>query len=253
MSTATYVQRLRVTFSKQGATRYISHLDMARTWERALNRAKMPVTYSQGFNRHPKIQFATATPLGMTSECELMDVWLDERVPPAQAHAMMMSRMAPGIEVLQVVEVPLRGAALQTLTRETVYEAVIPADILPLATLQERVAEFLAAESVWRERQVKRRVKKYDLRPLVLGLEVVEANTAVDDPTNPDHDPRLIMHLRLEPGHTGRPDELLLALGAEPLDVRMHRLSMSLAPEPALTDTDNHDLPEAPAESEPHG
>ncbi|MCA9981214.1 MAG: TIGR03936 family radical SAM-associated protein, partial [Anaerolineales bacterium] len=102
MSTATYVQRLRVTFSKTGPTRFISHLDIARTWERALNRAKIPVTYSQGFNPRPKMQFATATPLGMTSECELMDVWLDEALDTAVAHEMMMQRMAPGIEVLAV-------------------------------------------------------------------------------------------------------------------------------------------------------
>ncbi len=224
MTTATYVQRLRVTFSKKGATRYISHLDMARTWERALNRAKMPVTYSQGFNRHPKIQFATATPLGMTSECELMDVWLDETVAPAVAQEMMMSRMAPGIAVLDVQEVSLKGAALQTLTRETVYEAVIPAEVLSAETLAERVAEFLAVEQVWRERHVKRKVKRYDLRSLVLGLTVVDTPTAVDDP-------QLIMHLMLEPGRTGRPDEVLLALGADPLDVRMHRTTMTLADE----------------------
>ena len=224
MSTATYVQRLRVTFSKTGPTRFISHLDIARTWERALNRAKIPVTYSQGFNRRPKMQFATATPLGMTSECELMDVWLDEALDTAVAHEMMMQRMAPGIEVLAVQEVPLQGDTLQTLTRETVYEAIIPAETMSAEVLRERVAALLAADTLLRERMVKRKVKSYDLRPLILDLQLVETDTAVEDL-------RLIMHLMLEPGRTGRPDEVLLALGADPLDVRMHRTAMMLADE----------------------
>lgn len=224
MSTPTYVQRLRVTFSKTGPTRFISHLDIARTWERALNRAKIPVTYSQGFNRRPKMQFATATPLGMTSECEMMDVWLDEALDTAVAHEMMMQRMAPGIEVLAVQEVPLQGDTLQTLTRETVYEAVIPAETMSAEMLRERVAELLAADTLLRERTVKRKVKSYDLRPLILDLQLVETDTAVEDL-------RLIMHLMLEPGRTGRPDEVLLALGADPLDVRMHRTAMMLADE----------------------
>ena len=224
MSTPTYVQRLRVTFSKTGPTRFISHLDIARTWERALNRAKIPVTYSQGFNRRPKMQFATATPLGMTSECELMDVWLDEALDTAVAHEMMMQRMAPGIEVLAVQEVPLQGDTLQTLTRETVYEAIIPAETMSAEVLRERVAALLAADTLLRERTVKRKVKSYDLRPLILDLQLVETDTAVEDL-------RLIMHLMLEPGRTGRPDEVLLALGADPLDVRMHRTAMTLADE----------------------
>ena len=224
MSTPTYVQRLRITFSKTGPTRFISHLDIARTWERALNRAKIPVTYSQGFNRRPKMQFATATPLGMTSECEMMDVWLDEVLDTAVAHDMMMQRMAPGIAVLDVQDVPLHGDTLQTLTRETVYEAVIPADTMSAEVLREQVAALLAADELLRARTVKRKVKSYDLRPLILDLKLVETDTAVDEL-------RLIMHLMLEPGRTGRPDEILLALGADPLDVRMHRTAMTLADE----------------------
>ena len=47
-------QRLRLTFSKDGPARFISHLDLARALERALNRAALPVAYTQGFNRRPR-------------------------------------------------------------------------------------------------------------------------------------------------------------------------------------------------------
>lgn len=221
---ATYVQRLRITFSKTGPTRFIGHLDVARTWERALNRAKLPVTYSQGFNRRPKIQFATATPLGTTSSCELLDVWFDERLDPAEAHEKMMSRMAPGIAIISVEEVPLSGAALQMLTRETTYEATIAADLISYEKLSVRVQEMLAADSLPRERYVKRKRKQYDLRPLILDL------TTKPSPTEEEAS-QLIMKLVLEPSKTGRPDEVLAEIGVDPLDVRVHRTEMVLADE----------------------
>ncbi len=122
---ATYVQRLRFTFRKFGPTRYIGHLDLARTLERALNRANMPVTYSQGFNRRPRLAMATALPLGYTSDCELADIWLDERVEPEAAQQQMMSRMAPGLEIVRVEEVPTDAPSLQSLTTESTYTATL--------------------------------------------------------------------------------------------------------------------------------
>ncbi|MCB0033418.1 MAG: TIGR03936 family radical SAM-associated protein [Anaerolineales bacterium] len=221
---ATYVQRLRITFSKTGPTRFIGHLDVARTWERALNRAKLPVTYSQGFNRRPKIQFATATPLGTTSSCELLDVWFDERLDPAEAQAKMMSRMAPGIAVVSVAEVPISGSALQVLTRETTYEATIAADLISYDQLSERIEAMLAAEALPRERYVKRKRKQYDLRPLIIDLT---AEPSIEE----EEASQLTMKLVLEPSKTGRPDEVLAEIGVDPLDVRVHRTEMVLAEE----------------------
>ena len=42
------VQRLRLIFSQQGVLRYVGHLDLVRTWERALRRASVPLAYSEG-------------------------------------------------------------------------------------------------------------------------------------------------------------------------------------------------------------
>lgn len=64
MSDETPVQRLRFAYAKGEALRYISHLDLARTWERAFRRAGLPVAYSQGFNPKPRFQIAAALPWG---------------------------------------------------------------------------------------------------------------------------------------------------------------------------------------------
>jgi radical SAM-linked protein len=102
----TYVQRLRLTFSKVGPTRFIGHLDLARTLERVLNRANIPVTYTQGFNRRPRMQMAAALPLGFTSECEMVDILLDEQMEPTAVQQQLLAKMAPGIILHKVEEVP---------------------------------------------------------------------------------------------------------------------------------------------------
>ena len=61
------VQRLRMQFSKVGPTRFIGHLDLARTLERSSNRARLPMAYTLGFNKRMRLQLAPALPLGFTS------------------------------------------------------------------------------------------------------------------------------------------------------------------------------------------
>ncbi len=248
---ANYVQRLRLTFSKGGAARYIGHLDLARALERALNRARIPVAYTQGFNRRPRMQMAAALPLGYTSEYELADILLRERMEPEEMRQRLMSRMAPGIDVYRAAEVPTTGASLQALTLESSYLAT-PLDPVDTAVLQQRITEIMAADSLIRERTRKGKTKAYDLRPLIYELRLEEnpqisqisqnpqitqmaqisQDLIPDNPRQPRQTrPAIFMRLSLQPSKTGRPDEVLMALGLDPLDTWIHRLEIVLREE----------------------
>lgn len=213
---ANYVQRLRFRFSKIGQTRFISHLDVARALERALNRSRIPLAYTQGYNPRPRMQFASALPLGFTSDSELADIWLEEEMDPEQARRQLAEKMPPGLVLHEMWEVPLSAPAMQASTVEATYVAEIEA--ASGAALKRRLREFKSAESVARER----RGKEYDLRPLVLDLELGEGE---DDAL------LLKMRLTLLPGKTGRPDEVLDQLGLDPLGQRVHRTEIVLEEE----------------------
>ncbi len=217
---ANYVQRLRIQFSKIGQTRYTGHLDLARTLERAFNRARLPISYSQGFNKRPRMQLATALPLGFTSECELVDIWLQESVDPAAAQAQIAARMAPGIVIHAITEVPLAEPPLQNRTVDATYVVTL-LDPIDETELAQRVAELLAAPALPRTR----RDKTYDLRPLVHELSIGK---------NSDGWLQLTMRLALLPAQTGRPDEVALALGLDPLSLRVHRTHISLETDSVL-------------------
>ena len=168
--------RLRITFGKHGPARWTGHLDVNRTWERALNRAKIPMAYTQGFNRRPRMQFASALSLGYTSRCEVVDLWLTEPMEPEQAKRQLVAKMAPGIEIVAAWEVPVKQAALPTLAIEAKYTAQLTFVDIDTVTLQQRVDELLAKDEVqWEKAGRKNRGKFYDMRPLIFDLQVEDA------------------------------------------------------------------------------
>lgn len=215
---ANYVQRFRLTFSKVGPTRYIGHLDLARTIERSLNRAHIPLAYTQGYNPRPRMQLASALPLGFTSEGELADIWLLEKVDPDLMLQKLKDKLAPGIVIHKVEEIDLRAPALQNMTEAAAY-IVSFSESINRTELTERVTALLNEPVIMRARHS----KQYDLKSLIHSLSVGEDESG---------DPALSMELSLLPGRTGRPDEVLQALGLDPLDTHIHRTELFLANEP---------------------
>jgi radical SAM-linked protein len=201
--------RARITFTKQGPLRYTGHLDLHRLWERAMRRAELPITYSQGFHPQPKISLAAALPLGFSSRSEVLDVRLNDDIPVEEIATRLKESLPPDIQVLKVESVDERAPALQTQVLSATYEARLSEPIDP-SELTRRVEEMMKAETLPRER----RGKFYDLRPLIEMLSVItEANGKV----------WLRMVLAAREGATGRPEEVLTALGIEPDTVRVER------------------------------
>ncbi len=75
------MQNVRIVFEKTGQARYMSHLDLVRTMTRAVRRARIPLWYTEGFNRHPYLTFAAPLSLGYEGLHETMDLRLEEPMP----------------------------------------------------------------------------------------------------------------------------------------------------------------------------
>ena len=197
--------RLRIQFTKSGPAKYSGHLDLHKTWERMLRRAGLPLAYSKGFHPQPRLHLAAALPLGMTSECELADVWLNSAVEIHQAVAALRAAASPGIGVISAAEVPDSLPALQSQLQSADYVAALAE---PVPDLDHKVADLLAAPALIREK----RGKSYDLRPLVESL-TLEGSA-------------LRMRLAARDGATGRPEEVLEALGLGSQTVAVHRVAL---------------------------
>src|SRR5437016_531202 len=113
--------RFRLTFSKGEEVRYISHLDLMRTWERILRRAGMKLAHSQGFNPRPRLVFAAPLAVGTTSDAEILDIVLDEDLPAADVLARVRAALPPGIAVASAVEVALDAPSVMAAVHSSDY------------------------------------------------------------------------------------------------------------------------------------
>jgi radical SAM-linked protein len=196
--------RCRLTFAKKDAMRFTGNLDLHRTLERTMRRADLPLSYSQGFNPRPKITLASALPLGYTSEYELVDFWLEERLPLENIRRALEESAPPGLGLLDLAEVDLKEDKLQnTITSATFIVTLLE----PEPTLEEEVARLMAATEIIKEKFRKGKKRVYDLRKLIHEVKTL--------PEDAEGHQRLEMRLRAGEGTTGRPDAVLVELGID--------------------------------------
>lgn len=191
--------RMRLSFAKAGPLTYISHLDLMRVWERTLRRAGLPLAYSGGFNPRPRLQLASALPVGHTGGAELLDVWLERPVEPERFGRALVPVLPLGLDIGEVYQVAPQAPPLQTQVVAAEYLVTAEWDEPP-ALVEERIGRVMAAAEL---PQV-RRGKRYDLRPLIerLWLEDYAAGSVV-----------LGMQLAAREGATARPEAVVEALG----------------------------------------
>ena len=218
------VQRLRFRYRITSEARGLGQRDLARAWEEAAVAANLPLAHSEGKRSGALIQIAAALPQGVTSDGELADVFLEQAADPGAALAAVQKTMRPGVEAVSVEEVGVGGRSLQALLRWAEYEVRVPSNGLSAEELGRRISALLDASSVPVEHQREKKLRKYDLRPLVLDirLEGVEDGAFL-----------LVMRLRAEQELTARADQTVLALELpEPLSV--HRRSLQVDDVPAV-------------------
>ena len=136
-------QRLRIRYAKRGRLRFTSHRDFSRAFERAVFRARVPMAYSSGFNPHPRISYAGASPTGAASEAEYLELALAEIVDPAVIQAQLDEVMPAGLDIVDVVDSP--GGALADVLTASTWMIDVPVEPTVAAGA---VRTFLAAESV---------------------------------------------------------------------------------------------------------
>ena len=221
MSQSDAVQRLQIRFAAEGPLKYVSHLDLMRVWERVCKRAGLPLATSHGFSPRPKIALAAPLAVGVTSESELLDILLTERVDLDSTLEALTSELTPGLRIIAIGDGPLKQSSLQSMLKAATYLVDVP-DPRSLEDWRLAIHELLSRENIpWSHKRGKD-TKSYDLRPLIIDVEVFSISNGVAT---------LQMHLRNDERGAGRPEQVALALGASEEPLRIHRTTIDLAEE----------------------
>jgi len=157
------LQTVRLTFSKTGEAKYLSHLDLMRCFTRAVRQCGYPVWYTEGFNPHIYLMFSSPLSLGFESECETVDLRLlqDDEIP-----ADLAQRINKGLP--QGVRVT--GAALPVLKHTELvwseWEAMLPCDDADAAAAA--FAAFLDSPTIEITKKTKKgALRTDDVKPLI--------------------------------------------------------------------------------------
>ena len=195
--------RVRVRFAKTGKLRYISAIDLGRVWERALRKADLPISYSEGFSPHPKVSFGDALPLGYASVAEFAELSFGGDLDVAVMTARLNAAFPGGLAVLDAKVVGEDDRRLGRLLQASLWGL----DYAGEEGLAEAVAALPADGPLLVQRERKGEMITADLRPPLAGIAAVgnQIRAIVRHPGFiPGHD---------EGGFAPRADDIHTALG----------------------------------------
>ena len=195
------------TFQKTETVRWLGHLDILRTFERAIRRAALPIAFSAGFNPRERIAFASALSTGVTGAAEPVIIELTEPVATDEIERRLNAALPPAIPIGSCEEIPDAGSrdVLNAFDRAD-YEVVCacpPDTEAPVIT--GAICSLLGLPEITINREREGRSKSVDLRPLLYHLALSPDRSAPD---------RIMLQMTLAIGEQGnaKPGEVVVAL-----------------------------------------
>lgn len=184
----------RLLFAKMGRARYISHLDLMRTFQRAFQRAGLTIRHTEGFNPHPFISILLPLSVGFSSVCELLEFELLDGADLAEVPDRLNAALPEGVQVLRCYEGGRKAKELAFVTYEMTleYDSGIPSGAA------EAIRSLLSREKLEVTKQSKKGESVVDVIPLVKEFSLSDGAeglllTATLCAQNPGLNPQLLV------------------------------------------------------------
>lgn len=166
-----------LVFYKGGLLRFVGHLDVMRTLQRALRRAEIPLCYSQGFNPHPLMGFASPLALGCTGEQELMEIKIEQDMDDAIVMQRLNQELPTGLKILDCRTISEQGSSAMAKVQAALYRIRFPEG----AEWVGIVDDFVRQEKIFLTKlgKVKGRKQKVqvDIKPWIYDLQFEDEQT----------------------------------------------------------------------------
>lgn len=158
-------------FQKGDVVRYLGLLDLQRTIQRALRRSGLPIRYSNGFNPHIVMSFASALSSGIPGDAELLDVALSrEDVTQEECLEAMNRVLPPSLRASRVRLVDDRFPKVSAALEQAEYRITLRGG--EAGKIAKAVPAFLSTEEIMALRKTKRQEVMVNIRPMIHALDV---------------------------------------------------------------------------------
>ncbi|MEK7703982.1 MAG: TIGR03960 family B12-binding radical SAM protein [Myxococcota bacterium] len=173
---ATY--RLRLRYAKRERAVYLSHLESMEQLLRAIRQAGLPVVYSQGHARRPKVSFSPALPTGIASEAELVDLILGAPLTVDEARTRLNVALPSGIAILDGEELPLDAPSVDEQLASSTYRVRFALGDNALPTTL--AARYVDRPNAWVRVRRKRRERLVPLAQAVHAFSARDATLEIE-------------------------------------------------------------------------
>jgi radical SAM-linked protein len=165
-----------ITFEKGESVRWLGHLDILRTFERAIRRAELPIAFTAGFNPRERLAFASALSVGITAAAEPATIELTDTIDPSELIWRLNEKLPPGIQLRTAEDIPDAGSRdlLNSYDRAEFRVTCVTQNAPGLDSAARAAESLLARDSLVVEREREGKVKRIDIRPFVHSVSADE-------------------------------------------------------------------------------
>lgn len=165
--------KIRIKFEKSGRMVYLGHLDIMRFFQKAIRRADIDISYTQGFNPHQKMSFSAPLSLGIESKAEYMDLVINSLPLSEGLVEKLQKQMVEGIKIVSATHLPDESESAMSVLAAADYEVEVK-DPLNSEIDFCLLEAFYAQNEINTIRKTKKSEKEIDIKPLILSLNMVD-------------------------------------------------------------------------------
>ena len=166
---------IRAKYKKEDDMIFISHLDLQRLLQRAFRRAEINLSYSQGFNPHPKMSYGNALALGVESQGEYVDIEIEDDIEVKEFLERINEQLPDGIKFVKGQEIDPKTPSLSSIIVYGEYIFNIDLEV-PLSKefVKSRVLNFVKSKEIIITKKNKKGKKvEVDIRPMIRNFDLV--------------------------------------------------------------------------------
>lgn len=197
-----------IKFEKGEPVRWLGHLDILRTFERAIRRAELPISFTAGFNPRERIAFASALSVGVTGAEEPATIELTEALPGEEVVERLNAKLPPGLRLQSADPIPDAGSRdlLNSFYCAEVVITCVCSQEITESEAERAARKLLGRDKLLVRREREGRLKEVDIRPLIQDIFV----KSPQDGRIP-----FIMLLKLSGEGTAKPAEIIELLAED--------------------------------------
>ncbi len=164
---------VRIRYNKLGDISYISHLDIIKLMERIVRRTGLRLSYSEGFNPHPKTAFSPALQLGVQSHSEYLDMEFDEDIEENDLINRLNEKTVEGINFVEAKILTEKTESLVAFITHSKYQIVIDNNIEGEKTKIVSAVEHINNENeiLLTKKTKKGKFKEYNIKDFISHIK----------------------------------------------------------------------------------